>query len=222
MNATQAVLIFAFVQLLAAAPVRSSPLRRLISARRQRALPMSDSVGRDGGYSSQASATNSAAASGGKGLKGEARQVAELDEAIASLIARLDAGLPPGSMRAITATIDGGLGRFVRASIAISAVTGCRLRDALAIAASAIRAQEEIQTSRKLAMAGPRATVWVLSALPVVAICLGVALGANPVGVLIDGGVGSVLAAVGIGLAAIGWLWSRALIAQVARAGEMS
>ncbi|MCE5292187.1 MAG: type II secretion system F family protein [Nocardiaceae bacterium] len=60
-------------------------------------------------------------------------------------------------------------------------------------------------------LAGPRATATVLSALPLFGLALGEVMGAHPVGVLLGGGVGGILLALGCAFACAGRLWTHAI-----------
>ncbi len=62
------------------------------------------------------------------------------------------------------------------------------------------------------ALAGPRATAAVLTALPVLGILLGELVGAAPLQVLRSGVLGQVLVVSGVGLAAAGAAWTRAVL----------
>ena len=62
------------------------------------------------------------------------------------------------------------------------------------------------------ALAGPRATAAVLTALPALGILLGELVGAGPLQVLRSGVLGQVLVVSGVGLAAAGAAWARAVL----------
>jgi tight adherence protein B len=62
------------------------------------------------------------------------------------------------------------------------------------------------------ALAGPRATAAVLTGLPVLGILLGELVGAAPLQVLRSGVLGQVLVVIGVGLAAAGAAWTRAVL----------
>ena len=61
-------------------------------------------------------------------------------------------------------------------------------------------------------LAGPRATATVLTALPVLGILLGELVGAGPLQVLRSGVLGQALVVAGVGLAAAGAAWARAVL----------
>lgn len=66
------------------------------------------------------------------------------------------------------------------------------------------------------ALQGPQATAVVLTLLPVAGVGMGAAMGADPLGLLLGGGLGGLLLVLGVGLAAGGFLWSRQLISGAA------
>ncbi|MCL3861370.1 type II secretion protein F [Actinotalea sp. K2] len=78
----------------------------------------------------------------------------------------------------------------------------------------------EAASQRDAARAGPLATARVLAWLPVLGLLLGVALGADPLSVLLDGGVGSVLLLLGAALVLAGRRWVRVLLLAAERAGS--
>lgn len=87
---------------------------------------------------------------------------------------------------------------------------------------AALADEEAVEVQRRAALAGPRATVRVLTWLPLVGTGLGWSLGADPVGVLLDGGVGTVLL-VGAGLLTwAGRRWSGRLLRTAREAGAQS
>ena len=66
-------------------------------------------------------------------------------------------------------------------------------------------------------LAGPRATAMVLAGLPVLGLGLGELMGAHPVGVLLGSPFGSILLVLGVVLAAVGVVWSDAIVDKVLR-----
>lgn len=64
-------------------------------------------------------------------------------------------------------------------------------------------------------LAGARASGAVLAGLPVLGILLGEAMGAAPMRVLLGGGVGGVLLALGAGFVAVGLIWTDAITGRV-------
>lgn len=70
--------------------------------------------------------------------------------------------------------------------------------------ADEVRAVEQ----RSAAVAGARLSGWVLAGLPLMGVLLGAAMGADPIPVLLGGGLGSVLLLAGTVLLCAGLLWS--------------
>jgi tight adherence protein B len=64
-------------------------------------------------------------------------------------------------------------------------------------------------------MAGARTTAAVLAGLPVLGVALGQAIGADPVGFLLSGGIGGWLLVIGVTLACCGLLWSDRITGRV-------
>ncbi|QGU03591.1 type II secretion system F family protein [Corynebacterium comes] len=72
------------------------------------------------------------------------------------------------------------------------------------------------RTATSATLQGPQATAVILTLLPFAGIAMGTAMGANPVGFLLGGGLGGILLVVGTGLAATGFVWSRHIIGRAA------
>lgn len=108
----------------------------------------------------------------------------------------------------------------VRAAARLAVDVGAPTAALLERVAMAVGRDAEAAAGRRAALAGPRATARVLGWLPGVGLLLGVALGADPVAVLLDGGRGTVLLLVGAGLLGAGRWWSGAEVASAVRAGE--
>jgi tight adherence protein B len=66
-------------------------------------------------------------------------------------------------------------------------------------------------------LAGPRATAAVLAGLPLLGVALGEGIGAGPLRVFVDTGVGQVLLVVGTALVCAGTAWSDRIMAGAAR-----
>lgn len=96
---------------------------------------------------------------------------------------------------------------------------GAPLAGVLDQVAAAIAAQAEADADVEAALAGPRSSARVLAWLPLLGLVLGTALGANPVRVLLGGGLGSAAGALGALLVLVGRRWSGALLRRAARAG---
>ena len=68
--------------------------------------------------------------------------------------------------------------------------------------------REQFSARVDAGMAGARTTAAVLAGLPVLGVCLGQLIGADPLGFLLAGGAGGWLLVVGVTLACCGLLWS--------------
>lgn len=117
---------------------------------------------------------------------------------------------------------DGGAQRVraVVASARLSDELGAPLAGVLDRIGSAVAADEEAQGERRAALAGPRSTAQVLAWLPLLGVALGALLGANPVGVVLSGGLGTASAAAGLVLLLLGRWWTSALLTRAGRAGS--
>lgn len=113
-----------------------------------------------------------------------------------------------------------GRARAVVAAAVVAGQLGAPLATVLDEVAAAVVADAEAEAELAAALSGPRASVRVLLGLPVLGVLLGAALGADPLGVLLDGGLGTVAGVLGCGLALTGWCWTRALIGRARRAAS--
>jgi len=94
---------------------------------------------------------------------------------------------------------------------------GAPLADVLARVSESLAADAAERDDVEAALAGPRATARVLAWLPVLGVGLGAALGADPVRVLLGGGLGSTAGVVGILLVVAGRRWTARLLARAVR-----
>lgn len=108
----------------------------------------------------------------------------------------------------------------VVAAARLAADLGAPLADVLEGVAAAVAADEEHGADVAAALAGPRATARVLLVLPVAGVLLGALLGADPVGVVTGGGVGTWSAVLGVILLLVGRWWTARLLARTAGAGR--
>jgi len=102
----------------------------------------------------------------------------------------------------------------------LAADLGAPLAPLLDAVAEQLAAQAEADGERRAALAGPRATAAVLTGLPVLGVLLGVAVGADPFAVLLDGSVGSAALGVGVVLVVVGRGWTTRLARHAASAGR--
>lgn len=108
--------------------------------------------------------------------------------------------------RAERASARGALAGVV-AACRVTRATGAPLAEILDRSAAGIAESARAAGARTVALAGPRATGRLLGWLPLLGLLLGAAVGADPVGVLLDGGLGTVCLVVGTAFLVGGWCW---------------
>ncbi|GII98454.1 tight adherence protein B [Sediminihabitans luteus] len=106
----------------------------------------------------------------------------------------------------------------VVAACRVSGETGAPLGGVLDAVGAALAADARAHDDREAALAGPRATVTVLTWLPLVGILLGAVLGADPT-TLLDGGIGTGCLLGGIVLLCAGRAWTARLVDRARRDG---
>ena len=106
------------------------------------------------------------------------------------------------------------------AAARLSDELGAPLAGVLERIASAVAADEEADGERRAALAGPRSTAQVLAWLPLLGVALGALLGADPVAVVLSGGLGTASAVLGAAMLLLGRGWTAALLARAGRAGN--
>ena len=77
--------------------------------------------------------------------------------------------------------------------------------------AADLSVQREHDAAVAAALAGPRSSAAVLAALPVLGVLLGIAMDADPLGLLLATPAGQLLCLVGVGFDVLGLLWTRRL-----------
>ncbi|NLA65219.1 MAG: type II secretion system F family protein [Leucobacter sp.] len=107
--------------------------------------------------------------------------------------------------------------RLLAAAWQLAEQSGAPLALALQRFGTALGELQRVADRRAVLLAGPRATIRLVTALPLLALLLGVVLGFDPVGVLMSS-LGLVLASVGGLLLAAGMWWARAMIDTLANA----
>lgn len=100
----------------------------------------------------------------------------------------------------------------VVAATRLSHVTGAPLADVLDRCVATVVEAERAHDDRRVALAGPRSTARILTGLPLLGLVLGAGLGADPVGVALDGGWGTASVAGGLALLYAGARWTAALV----------
>ncbi|MCY1225003.1 hypothetical protein D9M72_371860 [compost metagenome] len=94
----------------------------------------------------------------------------------------------------------------------IAAASGCPLADVLTRLAAQLEAEDDAEAARQTALAGPKATVTLLTWLPLLGLGLGVALGVDPLSILLGTPFGMAALAAGVGLTVAGRIWSARLV----------
>ncbi|SDX38369.1 tight adherence protein B [Arthrobacter sp. cf158] len=102
------------------------------------------------------------------------------------------------------------------ACLEVAECSGCPLAGLLARFAAQLEAEEDAEAARQTALAGPKATVRLLSWLPVFGLVLGMALGVDPLGILLENIVGIATFAAGLLLTVAGRVWSSRLVTSAA------
>ena len=94
----------------------------------------------------------------------------------------------------------------------IAAASGCPLADVLTRLAAQLEVEDDAEAARQTALAGPQATVTLLTWLPLLGLGLGVALGVDPLAILLGTPFGVAALAAGVVLTAAGRIWSARLV----------
>lgn len=90
-----------------------------------------------------------------------------------------------------------------------------------AAAAGAVRSRRAADERAAVVAAGPRASMWLLTALPIAGPLAGALVGVGP-GRLYGSALGCGAAVLGLALTAVGWWWSHTLLARARRPGRTS
>ena len=101
----------------------------------------------------------------------------------------------------------------------IAEASGCPLADVLTRFAAQLEVEDDAEAARQTALAGPRATVSLLTWLPLMGLGLGIALGVDPLAILVGTPLGLASLAAGIVLTVAGRIWSARLVHRAAGAG---
>jgi tight adherence protein B len=97
----------------------------------------------------------------------------------------------------------------------IAAASGCPLADVLA---AQLEVEDDAEAARQTALAGPKATVTLLTWLPLLGLGLGICLGVDPLAMLVGTPIGVAALVGGILLTAAGRIWSARLVRSAAGA----
>lgn len=146
----------------------------------------------------------------GASPEGALRAAAEIDPSRAAAFRdAADAACDGGDAGAVLAA-DSSLGAFGHAWT-VAAATGAPVAAVLERVAADLSAQREHDAAVAAALAGPRSSAAVLAALPVLGVLLGIAMDADPLGLLLGSPAGQLLCLVGVGFDVLGLLWTRRL-----------
>jgi tight adherence protein B len=100
----------------------------------------------------------------------------------------------------------------------IAEASGCPLADVLARFAAQLEVEDDAEAARQTALAGPKATVTLLTWLPLLGLGLGICLGVDPLAMLIGTPIGIAALVAGILLTVTGRIWSARLVRAAAGA----
>lgn len=106
------------------------------------------------------------------------------------------------------------------AACRLAAETGAPLAAVLDVIVGTLVAAARGEQERAAALAGPRSTARVLAWLPGIGAVVGMALGADPLGLLLAGGLGATAPVVGLVLVGVGHRWTTRLVARARAAGD--
>ncbi|MGX9899937.1 type II secretion system F family protein [Arthrobacter sp. SA17] len=98
----------------------------------------------------------------------------------------------------------------------IAEASGCPLADILTRFAAQLEAEDDADAARQTALAGPKATVKLLTWLPFLGLALGTALGVDPLKILLGTPYGIAALVAGIFLTLAGRAWSARLVQHAA------
>ncbi|WP_454163889.1 type II secretion system F family protein [Gordonia iterans] len=147
-----------------------------------------------------------------------AQEVAPADLAVADELARIAARVElGGSVHGAAVEIDLPVLRRIGDAWSISVRNGVPTASLLEALRRDLVQRAEFVARTEAGLAGPRATAMVLAGLPVLGLGLGELMGAHPVGVLLGSSFGSILLVLGVVLAAVGVVWSDAIVDKVLR-----
>ncbi|MEV7662898.1 hypothetical protein [Paenarthrobacter sp. NPDC089316] len=158
-------------------------------------------------------AENGAASLSGNSLKvlGAARAASGVGNSPADAIRGTAAGIYP-----LRGSSERRVWMELAACLDIAETSGCPLADLLTRFAAQLEAEEDAEAARQTALAGPKATVRLLSWLPLFGLVLGMALGVDPFGILLNNPWGVATFAAGLLLTAAGRIWSSKLVTAAA------
>jgi tight adherence protein B len=167
------------------------------------------------------SATGPVLAPGSLAILAAARSAALRGAPVGESIRRAGIGLRgPGDASRRDSAGAGGDSRVwaeLAACFDIAEASGCPLADVLARFAAQLDAEDDAEAARQTALAGPKATVRLLTWLPVLGLGLGMLLGVDPLRTLLGTPFGMAALGAGVGLTVAGRAWSARLVRSAAR-----
>jgi len=133
--------------------------------------------------------------------------------------ARFGESIPQGLQRDATATpaVAAQL-RQLSASWHVGAAHGAGLVTSIERLALSVQAQFELRSVLNSELAAPRATMRMLSALPLVGVAMGYLLGADPIAWFLGSSIGGLFVAAAVALTIAGVVWTRRIVQRVDRA----
>jgi len=126
-----------------------------------------------------------------------------------------DLGPGPGPPRGLGALERRDLAHLV-AAWRLAEGVGAAAADVTEAAAASVRERQAAHERTAVVMAGPRASMLLLTALPLAGPVAAVVIGISP-GRLYDSAAARLLAGAGVGLTALGWWWARRLLSRAGR-----
>jgi tight adherence protein B len=138
--------------------------------------------------------------------------------AAAAAAARLGGDVPAALMAAGDSAVEAVL-RALAACWTVCAASGSGLAAAVERLEEGLRAEQAQRRAVDAELAGPRATAGLLAVLPAAGLLLAAGLGADPLHVLLATPLGLVCLVLGLGLDALGVLWTGRLVARAGGTG---
>jgi len=108
--------------------------------------------------------------------------------------------------------------RQLGASWSVGVAHGAGLVASIERLALSVQAQFELRSVLSAELAAPRATMRMLSALPLVGVAMGYLLGADPIAWFLGSSVGALIVATAVALTIAGVVWTRRIVRRVDRA----
>lgn len=154
----------------------------------------------------------------GRALEAVAAAEGPLGAPLRQAAVAVRSGGSPGAELREVATLPGCAAlRLVAAAWDVTESSGAATADVLERLGEGLDAEHDARQAMAAALAGPRATVWLLAVLPVVGVALGESIGAHPLRLLLHTGLGSLLLAGAVVLDGCGVAWTQLLVRRAMR-----